>query len=468
MNTDGSRAERDETMEWRGAGGDRGVPSALALRVRVTVQPLIGKQRRSVELANARLNLWEGSVRSSKTICSLLAWLLFVRTGPAGNLAMIGRTERTLKRNIIDPLVDMLGPKRCRYIAGSGELWLLGRRIYIVGANDARAQEKLRGLTLVGAYIDEVTVIPEPFWSMLLSRLSVDGARLYGTTNPDNPNHWLMRDFLRRARVWLQHDGTVAIDPKGLDLARFSFRLADNPTLSAAYLAALAQEFTGLWRKRFIEGLWVLAEGAIYDTFDSNPGGPHVVTTLPDIDEWVLAVDYGTINPFVALLLGLGTDDRIYVAREWRWDSKAKRRQLTDAQYSTELRSWLPTLRPGLGTRPDPTHQIIDPSAASFIAQLYRDNWVGVTGADNTVADGLRSTASLLAGDRLKIHASCTGLIEEIGGYVWDEKAAQAGEEKPLKIADHGPDALRYGVMGTRRWWRWWLTDSGPQAETAA
>jgi hypothetical protein len=44
----------------------------------------------------------------------------FVRTGPAGNLAMIGKTERTLKRNVIDPLVDMLGPKRCRYVAGAG------------------------------------------------------------------------------------------------------------------------------------------------------------------------------------------------------------------------------------------------------------------------------------------------------------------------------------------------------------
>lgn len=433
----------------------------------MTVQPLVGKQRRSVELANARLNIWEGSVRSSKTICSLLAWLLFVRTGPAGNLLMVGRTERTLKRNIIDPLIEMLGPRRCRYVAGSGELWLLGRRIYIAGANDARAEDKLRGLTLVGAYVDEVSVIPEPFFAMLLTRLSVDGARLYGTTNPDNPGHWLMKHYLAKAKVWLKHSGTVAVSrAKGaLDLARFSFRLADNPTLSAAYIAALEAEFVGLWRKRFILGEWVLAEGAIYDGLDTDPGGPHVVATLPDITEWVLAADYGTRNPFHALLLGLGVDDRIYVAREWRWDSSEQRGQLTDAQYSARLRTWIDGLAGDLGLRPDPTHQIVDPSAASFIVQLYRDQWPGVTRADNSVIDGIRTVSSLLAGGRLQIHMSCTALLEEMAGYVWDEKAALAGEEKPLKVDDHGPDALRYGIMGTRRWWRWWLTDPGePEA----
>lgn len=426
----------------------------------MTVQPLVAKQRRSVELANAPVNIWEGSVRSSKTVCSILRWLAFVRTAPAGNLAMIGKTHDTLKRNIIDPMVEMLGERRCRHNRGERELRLLGRRVYLAGANDARSENKIRGITLTGAYVDEVSLLPAGYWAMLRSRLSVDGAALFGTTNPDNPQHWLMRDVLKPARVHLRHDGTVAIQPQGADVARFSFNLADNPTLSESYKAALDREYTGLWHKRFVRGLWVLAEGAVYDQFDPEPG-PHVVTVLPEIVEWVVAVDYGTRNPFVGLLLGLGVDDRIYVAREWRWDSAVQRRQLTDAQYSTELRGWLSAAARDLGVPVDPGHIYVDPSAASFVVQLYRDSWAGVAGADNTVADGLRSTASLLAGDRLKIHVSCTGLVEEMGGYVWDEKAADKGEEKPLKIADHGPDALRYGVMGTRRWWRWWLTDPG-------
>lgn len=170
------------------------------------IAPLVGRQRRSVELATARLNLWEGSVRSSKTVSSLLAWLLFTRTGPAGNLCMVGRTERTLKRNVIDPLVDMLGPRRCRYLAGARELWLLGRRVYIAGANDERAADKIRGLTLAGAYVDEVTVIPESFWAMLLSRLSVEGRPLLRHHQPRLP------EPLAHAR--LAHPGSHLAPPR--------------------------------------------------------------------------------------------------------------------------------------------------------------------------------------------------------------------------------------------------------------
>lgn len=437
----------------------------------MSIQPLVGKQRRSVELATHRLNLWEGAVRSSKTISSLLWWLKYVRTGPAGNLAMIGKTERTLKRNVIDPLTDMLGPKRCKANWGDGELQLLGRRIYLAGANNEAAVGKIQGLTLAGAYVDECTLVPESFWAMLLSRLSIDGAQLGGTMNPDNPRHWMMTDYLERSSVWLRHDGTE-VTGDGLDLARFSFRLRDNPNLSETYVDALSREFVGLWRLRYIEGLWVLAEGAIYDGFDPTPGAGHVVTTLPTIERWVLAIDYGTTNPFVALLIGLGVDGRMYVAREWRWDSKAKRRQLTDADYSTHLRKWLDGLDPMANDLPSelpgartPERIIYDPSAASFGVQLWRDQWEGVRTADNAVEDGIRSVSTLLGMERLLIHESCKGLIDEMSGYVWDTKSAEKGVEKPVKVDDHGPDALRYGVMGTRRWWRHWM--SVPVAEAA-
>lgn len=441
------------------------------------LEPLTGKARLTVTESTCRLNLYEGSVRSSKTVSSLLAWLLYVRNGPAGNLLMVGKTERTLKRNVIDPLTEWLGRSRCRHVIGEGELHLLGRRIYLAGANDEKAQEKIRGLTLAGAYVDEASTTPESFWAMLLTRLSVEGARLFGTTNPDGPNHWLLKKYLQRASVWVDHDGQVhrhdGPAPDGeerLDLARFSFRLADNPTLDPAYVEALSREFTGLWRKRFIDGLWVLAEGAIFDTFDDER---HVVDVLPQISRWWLAVDYGTTNPFVALLIGLGVDDRLYVAREWRWDSSVQLRQKTDAQYSADLAAWLDLLDPpgrdgelpGAGM---PEVVAVDPSAASFIAQLWSDGWRGVRGADNAVDDGLRAVANLLAADRLLIHESCTGLLAELPGYVWDAKAAKRGEDAPLKVDDHGPDALRYGVQACRRVWSRWVLAVDEDLDEAA
>lgn len=427
------------------------------------VQPLTGKQLASVQLATARLNIWEGSVRSSKTVSSLLAWLKYVREGPPGNLLLSGKTERTLKRNIIDPLVEMLGKRRCRHVEGSGELWLLGRRIYLAGANDERAQEKIRGLTLAGAYVDEISTVPVSFWTMLLSRLSVDGAQLFGTSNPDSPAHWLKRDYLDRAAVWLDHAGNVLRSQDGdrLDLARFSFRLADNPHLSAAYVQALSKEFVGLWRKRFIEGLWVAAEGAVYDMWDDDK---HVIDLVPPISQWLCAAaDYGTSNPFHAVLLGIGAENDahgqrrecIYGVSEWRYDSRAKRRQLTDVEYSRKLREWLDSVR-FPGTRlygPVPPYLIIDPSAASFKVQAAQDGW-SVADGDNSVLDGIRLVSSLLGADRLKFSRSgCPAVIEEFPAYSWSDKAAEKGLDEVVKINDHGLDAVRYGTKTTQGLW---------------
>lgn len=441
-----------------------------------TIKPLAGKQATSVHLAAARLNIWEGSVRSSKTVSSVDAWLRHVRNAPAGDLLMAGRSERTLLRNVINPLVDRLGEKRCRYVAGSGELWLLGRRVYVAGGNDERSQERIRGMTLVGAYVDEASTVPESFWTMLVSRLSVEGARLYATTNPDAPAHWLKKRWLDRAWLHLpgagrayrvpcrdcglracppgSHDDGDDLDPtradtgdQRLDLARFSFRLTDNPFLPDSYVRAITREYVGLWYRRFILGEWVVAEGAVYDMFDP---ARHVVSALP-ADEWVAreigtGVDYGTRNPFAALRLTLTNKGRLYVAGEWGHDPATARRQLTDADYSRELRRWL-------GKRPR-GWLCVDPSAASFKVQLHRDGVPSVTDADNAVTDGIRTVASLLGADALVIDASCTGLLGELPGYSWDDTAAAKGEDKPVKVADHYCDALRYAVETTEPLWR--------------
>ncbi|WP_328818160.1 PBSX family phage terminase large subunit [Nonomuraea cypriaca] len=410
------------------------------------VNPLVAKQRQSVELATARLNIWDGSVRSSKTISSLMRFLRFVRTAPPGPLLMVGKTERTLKRNIIDPLIEMLGKKRCQFNAGSGELHLLGRVVYVAGAYNEGSVDKIRGLSLVGAYVDEVSTMPESFWTMLLTRLSIPGAQLFGTTNPDGPQHWLLVNYLERARVHLDIDGQLHhIDsPDTLNLHRFSFKLANNPNLTAEYIADVSAEFTGLWYRRLILGEWCLAEGVIWESWDP---ARHVVQQLPPIAQWLcLAMDYGTTNPFHALLIGLGVDGRLYVGHEWRWDSKKQRGALTDAEYSERVRAWVTSL--GI----TPSYVIVDPSAKSFRVQLHRDGQTS-TLADNEVVDGIRDVASLFATGRLLVHASCKELIKEIPGYAWDPDASEKGEDKPLKVADHGCDALRYGVRTTRNIW---------------
>lgn len=431
----------------------------------MSVQPLSGKGLRSTQLATAPLNIWEGSVRSTKTVASMHSWIDFVLHAPPGELLMVGKTERTLKRNIIQPLRKMLGPQRCKWVAGEGELWICGRLIYVVGANNEGSAGKIQGMSLVGAYVDEAALVPESFWLMLLTRLSEPGARLFATSNPDSPEHWLMRDFLSRASLHLDHDGTehrFDADDR-LDLHRFSFNLDDNPHLPAAYVAGLRAMFSGLWFKRYILGLWVIADGVIWDMWDEQA---HVTDVLPTMRDYILAIDYGTAGVFAALLLGRGADDRIYVCAEWRWEAKTERRQLTDVEYSRRLRAWLDDLDPATNaiksTLPGartPSFVAVDPSASSFIAQLHADGWIHVRGADNAVADGLRTVGSLMAIDRIRVHSSCTGLRREIPGYMWDPKSQKIGEDRPIKADDHSCDAFRYGVRQGRRWWRHWLVE---------
>jgi PBSX family phage terminase large subunit len=417
-------------------------------------KPLAGKALRATQLAAARGNLWEGAVRSGKTIGSIMVWLRYIRTGPPGALLMVGKTERTLKRNIIDVIEQMVGKKRCDYRAGAGEVTILGRTIYVAGANDERAADKIKGLTLAGAYLDEVTTYPESFLQMLETRLSVEGAQWIGTTNPEGPNHWLKKQILDRARLHLRRDGTLAVsqDPSALDIARFSFVLDDNPSLPRAYVDSLKRSHQGLFYKRYILGEWCLAEGVIYDAFDE---ARHVVDLVPEISRWMcVGLDYGTVNPFAALLLGIGADQRLYVASEYRHDSRVARRQMTDAQYSVGVRRWLSSYEHRGQKGVTPSWVFVDPSAASFMTQLWSDGVPGVAKADNDVKDGIRSVSTAFGANILSIHRSCTGLLEELPAYVWDPKASEKGIDQPLKVDDHSVDGLRYGLHSSVNEWR--------------
>lgn len=382
----------------------------------------------SILEATARTNLWEGAVRSSKTICSLVRWLEFTRTGPPGPLIMIGRTERTLKRNVIDVMRGMIGDAM-DINQGAGEIYIGNRIIYMAGANDERAQEKIRGLTSAGAYGDELSLWPESMYTVLLSRLSIRGAKGFFTTNPDSPFHWLKTKYIDRAHL--------------LNMKVFHFRLEDNPTLSTEYVDSLKREYTGVWFQRFVEGMWVMAEGMIYDMFDP---GLHVVKSLPAMARYWVGVDYGTSNATVFLLVGLGVNNKLYVVKEYRHEAgEGLARSKTDEQYGKDFVDWIGELRP--------EWIFIDPSAKSFRLTLWnmrreKTSLLKVAPADNTVLDGIRKTAGLFSAGCLYVHESCKGLQKELGTYVWDAKAQERGEDRPLKGNDHGPDALRYVVNG--------------------
>ena len=383
---------------------------------------LTDRQNELMEAAKGglkRINILHGSVRSGKTWISLVLWCIWIRNMPADKAyIMTAKTLTTLKRNCLDLLEVLAGRKNFRYSLSKKEGELFGRKIYLEGVNDAGAESKIRGMTLQGAYCDEVTLFNEEFFNMLLSRLSEPEAKLFGTTNPDNPNHWFKVNYIDRRDE--------------LDFFMMEFLIDDNTFLDKKYVEELKKEYTGVFYRRFILGEWCSAEGLVYPMFEKER---HVVREIPEPSgyaEYYISIDYGTLNPCSMGLWRL--DDRGAVRlREWYYSGKQQRVQLTDEEYYERLEA----LAEGILVK----SVIIDPSAASFIATIRRHGKFSVRKANNSVLDGIRLTGTLLQGDKLLFHEGCEDSIREFGVYSWDEGSA---EDRVVKEFDHAMDDIRY------------------------
>lgn len=368
----------------------------------------------------ARINILEGSVRSGKTWISLVLWAFWVAQMPKdGCYLMCARTLDSLKRNCLSLLEGLVGSRCFSYSMYNKEGSLFGRKIYLESAGDVTAEEKIRGITLHGAYCDEITLLSQDFFSMLLSRLSVSDAKLIGTTNPDAPTHWLKTKYLDRKTE--------------LDLLSWKFLIDDNIFLEPDFVENLKKEYSGVFYERFIEGEWVNAEGLVYSCFCEDR---HIVNA-EDVacdGEYYISVDYGTQNP---CSMGLWVVDRMAKRavrlREFYYDGRKERRQMTDEEYYEQMESLAGNF---------PIRQVVvDPSAASFITCIRRHGRFSVKKANNQVLDGIRLVASYLVGGNLLFDKGCRDTFREFRSYVWDEDAKT---DAVVKANDHAMDDIRY------------------------
>lgn len=365
-----------------------------------------------------RINILEGSVSGGKTWISLVLWAFWVATMPEDGLYMMcAKSLTALKRNCLLLLTELVGESNFTFSMARKEGTLFGRKILLEGANDARAESKIRGLTLQGAYCDELTQFPHDFFTMLLSRNRRTNAKIFATTNPDSPSHWLKVNY---------------IDNKKIDLLDMKFTLDDNTALDPEYVRNIRLEYTGIFYERFILGKWVLAEGLIYpmyqDALEIPPDG------VPDL--WALSVDYGTQNAFAGLLWG--RYNGIWYAVDGYYHSgRDTHLQKTDGEYGKDLEKFVQKYT----DKKIPV--VIDPSALSFITLLRKTKWANVRKADNAVSDGIRETATAMQKGLIKINPAIKEWKKEAEGYIWDKKST---DEKPVKTNDHYMDSMRYFV----------------------
>lgn len=393
------------------------------------LQPLSAKQRDFLLHSDARINIAFGSVRSGKTLISLLRWLYIVATAPEGaNLLIAGKTERTVRRNILSLILDLVSPAEFNINYGVGECTIYGRKVYLVGANDERAENKIRGMSLYAAYCDELTLFPESFVQMLLSRLSDAGAILIATTNPDSPYHYVKTKFLDRV--------------KELNLKYWQFHLEDNKTLPPDYITDLKREYIpgSVWYKRYILGEFALAEGAVFPFFTADPADGYVLSELPsDLTTWLVAADYGQQHWTVFILAGYSPSlQKWVVVKEWFTKDK------TNSEYSEEFKREILDFNGGL-----PIQEVnIDPGGGGLsLVRQFESDYPNISVASATKKDvdkELQELATALFTKKICIYAGCHRGLEQLLNYTWDDKSKARGKDEPLKQNDDFCDSLRY------------------------
>ena len=382
---------------------------------------LSSKQREYLANCNHRWNFKIGATGSGKSwldYAVVIPKRLFALRGE-GAAVMLGNTQGTLSRNVLDPMREIWGSALVGTIGSDNTALLFGRKVYILGADNRKHVARLQGMTIEYAYGDEVTTWHEEVFQMLKSRLRCRHSFFDGTANPESPYHFLKAFLESKADVYCQ---TSTID--------------DNPFLPPEFVENLKQEYAGtVYYDRFVLGRWAAAGGLVYPFFNADDPRYVVDGFVPKHGSggrYFVSIDYGTYNP---CSMGLwcvagGVATRF---RESYYDGRKNGRQRTDEEHYAELE------RLTSGVPVDSI--IIDPSAASFIETIRRHGRYRVRPAENDVLNGIRVTACLLSAGKMQIDRSCKDSLREFGSYRWDEKKHY---DAVLKEYDHAMDDTRY------------------------
>lgn len=387
--------------------------------------------------ADKDMIICDGSIRAGKTVAMIDSFLSYTLTMfDGGNFIIAAKSMGALERNVLQPMFEILTAKNIdyTYLKSRNPYVQVGKNTYyLFGAPNEAAQDTLQGLTASSAYLDEVALMPESFVSQAIGRCSVEGAKIFFNCNPEGAYHWFKTDYIDKAEE--------------KKIYRLHFTMDDNPSLSEKTKDMYKRMFTGVFYDRNILGKWVAAEDVIYSMFSEN----QVVKDVPTMDDYVIGVDYGTNNPTAFILVGIkynsGNENEYYILDEY-YQNGREEGQMTVSQHYNELERFVentPALK-GVNINRRNMTLYVDPSASAFKAEVDQHGVFAVKNADNDVVNGIQTVQATMTSERFYVHERCTNVRKELASYVWDEKAADKGIDKPIKEHDHALDAVRYVI----------------------
>jgi PBSX family phage terminase large subunit len=325
--------------------------------------------------------------------------------------SLAASTERTLLHDVIPrgEIVRSNRTERWYELANGSRIWLFGLDPDPITG----LPSKVGSVELGWAFVDEAAECSEADWIMVKGRLSWPGItwhQITAATNPASPKHWLKQRF-------------TPSTPEREYLHASTF---DNPSLPADYLTEARGGVTDYFKRRYILGEWVGAEGQIWQLPDEQ-----IITVQGPWKQVVAGVDWGFVHAFACEVVGQSGAGRLAVIDEVYERGVTIDRIIPALQFVRE------------------THGIktffADPSEPAYIAQC-RAAGLPMEPARNDVSPGIAAVSKAIA-HGMTVSPSCRGLLGEIPGYTWATTRAGGFAEKPIEINDDASDALRYAVV---------------------
>ncbi|WP_142955254.1 PBSX family phage terminase large subunit [Enterococcus faecalis] len=324
---------------------------------------------------------------------------------------LAGVSSSTIQKNILQELYNTydIEPKFDKH----GNFILFGVKVVQAYTGNIGGVGSIRGMTAYGAYINEASLAKQEVFAEIVSRCSATGARILADTNPDNPEHWLKKEY---------------IDNSSKSIQSFHFGLDDNTFLSERYRTNIKVSTpSGMFYDRDIKGLWVSADGVVYKDFDANK---HYIDSsdLPPLAKYYCGVDWGYDHWGSIVVIGETEDGTAYLVEEHAsqyeeidyWVGIAKEIQ---ARYGGRIPFYCDSARP------------------EHVSRFVREG-LNAINAFKARLSGVESVAKRFKTNRLYI---CRDKVkkfrDEIYQYIWNKKTGE-----PIKEFDDVLDSLRYAI----------------------